>query len=39
VLYNGKDPCPDETVLKLSGAFRDPGLKVEAPGGVQLFPA
>jgi hypothetical protein len=34
VLYNGTDPYPDEKVLKLSDAFRDPGalgVKMEAP--------
>jgi hypothetical protein len=36
VLYNGKTPYPDETTMKLSGAFRDPGeiglgIKGEAP--------
>jgi len=37
VLYNGRDPYPEHTVLRLSDAFRDSaGLRAEKPGEPAL---
>ena len=37
VLYNGRDPYPEHTVLRLSEAFRDTAcLRAENPGGPSL---